>query len=79
MVLRGEWLGCEEDNEKVGCCDRGFGRRAVLLFAVLRVTHWTQSGCLKQMGVSLGLALNCVCGTGMSLTQSTHWRLVNRV
>ena len=76
MVLRGEWLGCEEDNEKVGCCDRRFAQSSA---SFNRVTHWTQSGCLEQMGVSLGLALNCVCGTGMSLTQSTHWRLVNRV
>ena len=35
--------------------------------------HWTQSDCLKQTGVSLGLALIWVCSTGMSLTQSAHW------
>ena len=44
----------------------GVGRGQCFFRCVLHRTHWTQSGCPKETGVSLGQALNCVCGTGLT-------------
>jgi hypothetical protein len=57
VVLGGVWVGCEEAiTRRWEAVIKGLGKRRCFFRCVI---HWTQGGCLKQTGVSLGLALNC--------------------